>query len=209
MPPLVSPLPPGQQTPVEHDRVAGSVRGPGRQAGTRPWPHGMDTCPLVTSGFGLRPRACSAGRTPCHPHCMRTPGRLRPPASPRPSPTAYSRASSCHTWQPGVRAGQQLTPQTSAPLRPSPEVSRIPVTKGHGPPRARQRRLCRVPAAWEASVSGVRRERDRPCGAGGSACRRGSSAHRRPVPGSHQGRQPEPAAHSVKQGLQVTFPWWF
>lgn len=96
MPPLVSPLPPGQQTPVEHDRVAGSVRGPGRQAGTRPRPHGTDTCPLVTSGFGLRPRAwvtpCSAGRTPCHPHCMRTPGRLRPPGLPQALP---------HCIQPG------------------------------------------------------------------------------------------------------------
>lgn len=81
------------------------------------------------------------------------------PASPRPSPlspAAYSRAISCHTWHlecqsqaagpRGPPAGlEQLTPQTSTPLMPSLEVSRVPVTKGHSPPRARRHRLCGVP----------------------------------------------------------------
>lgn len=198
MPSLVSPPPPGQPAPTEQDCVAGD-QAANEQTGTWPGPRHADTFPLGTSGFDLRPRTqvtpCSAGGTPCHPHRMRTRGRLEPPGLPQALPPLHTGPAPVTRGTRVVRAGWQLTPQTSAPLRPLPQVSRVSVTKGHSPP-----------GLGNAGSAGSRLLRRRRCrGSGGEGTDRAELAARLAVWGPrHTDARPQPDTRDGNQSLPPT-----
>lgn len=169
------------------------------QTGTWPGPRHADTFPLGTSGFDLCPRTrvtpCSAGGTPCHPHRMRTRGRPEPPGLPQALPPLHTGPAPVTRGTRVVRAGWQLTPQTSAPLRPLPQVSRVSVTKGHSPPG--------LGNAGSAGSRLLRRGRCR--GSGGEGTDRAELAARLAVWGPrHTDARPQPDTRDGNQSLPPT-----